>query len=94
MAKKHDPAEVVVIKTTVPNIDLVIRSGPTNTQVRSFVKEHHRRFLAGEPGGPSGNYPAHHILSAARYENEYAYLAGEDGTPVKIEDLIRDKSAQ
>lgn len=92
MAKKHDPAEVVVLKTTVPNIDLIIRSGPSNAEVRSFVQEHHRRFLAKEPGGPSGTYPAQHILSAARYSDEASYLAGDEGAPVKIEDLIQDKT--
>ena len=91
-SKKHDPAEVVVLKTTVPNLDLVIRSGPTNTEVRGFVKEHHRRFLAKEPGGPSGSYPAQRILTAARYPNEASYLAGNEGTPVKIEDLIKNES--
>lgn len=92
MAKKHDPAEVVVLKTTVPNIDLVIRSGPNNTEVRRFVKEHHRRFLAKEPGGPAG-FAAQHILSAARYSDEASYLAGDEGDPVKIEDLIQDSIA-
>lgn len=93
MAKKHDPAEVVVIKTTVPNLDLVIRSGPTNVEVRRAVKEHHRRWLEGEPGGPAG-HAAQRILAATRYPDEFAYRAGEDGTPVKIEDLIQDANAQ
>lgn len=67
---------------------LVLRSGPTNAQVRAFVKEHHRRFLAGEPGGPGGANPRN-ITSATRYDSELEFLAGADGKPVKIEDIIR-----
>lgn len=93
MAKKRNPAEVVVVKTNVPNIDFVIRSGPTNVEVRRAVKEHHRRYLAGEPGGPAG-HAAQRIVSATRYPDEFAYRAGEDGESVKIEDLIQTAGAQ
>ena len=77
---------VVVCKTN--RDDLVLRSNPTNAAVRKFVKEHHRRFKAGEPGGPDGSL-ARQIFSATRYAHEADYLIGREGTPIKIEDIIK-----
>lgn len=84
--------EIVVLETTNPYESLIIRSGPTVKEVRSFVEEHHRRFLNREYAGPSRERRAYQILNAKRYPNETAYLEGEDGKSVKIEDIIQPKS--
>ena len=82
---KTDKNQIVVCKTD--RDDLILRSGPTTAAVRRFVKEHHRRFQDGEPGGPDQSR-AREIISAARYSSESAYLSGGEGEPVKIEDII------
>lgn len=87
MAAKKYPDSVVVLNTHI-NEDLVIRGNPTDAAVRRFVKEHHKRYLAGTPGGPSG-IPAFRIFNAKRYESEPAYL--NDATPldeIDIADLL------
>ena len=78
--------QVVVCKTD--RDDLILRSNPTNAAVRRFVKEHHRRFRVGEPGGPDNSF-ARHIASATRYPSEIDYLSGIEGEAVKIEDIIK-----
>lgn len=80
-----DPLEnsVVVLETHV-GIPLVIRANPTDEAVHSFVEEHHRRYLAGEAGGPSGE-PAYRIFNARRYTDETAFDTGTD--PVAEIDL-------
>jgi hypothetical protein len=83
---------IVVLETNVPFEPLIIRSGPTNKEVRGFVEEHHRRFLAGEYAGPSRDRRAYQIKSAKRYADETAYLEGDVGKAIKIEDLIQDES--
>lgn len=81
--------QVVVLETNVPFEPLIIRSGPTNKEVRGFVQEHHRRFLAGEFAGPSRQRRAYEIKSATRYPNWESYTKGEGGKPIKIEDIIQ-----
>ena len=51
--KKTNPGRVAVLRTSV-GFPLVIRANPSAASVKRFAKEHNRRFLAGEPGGPSG----------------------------------------
>jgi len=58
-AAKKD--RVAVLRTN--GQPLVIGSGPTAADVKRFVAEHNRRFLAGEPGGPGGHAAAQ-ILGA------------------------------
>lgn len=84
--------QIVVLETNVPFEPLIIRSGPTNKEVRGFVEEHHRRFLAGEWAGPSRDRRAYEIKNATRYDNETVYLEGGKGRAIKIEDLIQDES--
>lgn len=67
---------VCVIETKVGE-PLVIRSNPTAEEARSFAEEHMRRYHAGEDGGPGGA-PAHFLVSAAFYESELAYRAGDE----------------
>lgn len=74
VSKKAPENSVVVINTHVGH-DLVIRANPTDEAVRGFVAEHHRRYIAGEPGGPSG-IPAYRLFTAKRYADEESYLAG------------------
>lgn len=85
MAKNSD--SVVVLNTHI-NEDLVIRGNPTKAQVRKFVKEHHRRYLAGEAGGPSG-IPPYRIFNAKRYASEGEYLNGADAVEeIEVSDLL------
>ena len=84
--------QIVVLETNVPFEPLIIRSNPTNKEVRGFVQEHHRRFLAGEWAGPSRERRAYEIKNARRFDDETAYLEGDVGKAIKIEDLIQDES--
>lgn len=79
--------QVVVLTTSVDH-PLVIRSNPSDEDVRGFVAEHTRRYLAGEPGGPS-SIPAYRIFTAKRYVNEVTFLTGGDNvSEVNIADLL------
>lgn len=82
--KKTDTLDSVVVLNTNVGEDLVIRSNPTDDAVRGFVEEHTRRYLAGQPGGPSG-IPAYRIFNAKRYTDEDSYLTGS--TPVNEIDI-------
>ena len=78
---------IVVMETSVGQ-PLVLRANPTIKDVRGFVEEHTRRYLAGEAGGPSG-IPAFRIYNAKRYANELSWLEGESPTAtVDIADLL------
>lgn len=86
-AKKH-PADSVVVLATATGEQLVIRANPTDDEVRGFVEEHTRRYLAGEAGGPSG-IPPYRIFTASRYKDEASWLAAEDAiATVEIADLL------
>ena len=65
---KKNPLRVAVL-VTAEGQPLILRSNPTLQEVRGFVREHNRRFNAGEPGGPSG-LPARQIVSAQYFESE------------------------
>lgn len=81
--------ESIVVLTTSVGEDLVIRSGPTNDEVRSFVKTAVKRFINGLPGGPDPELPAYQVYSARRYPDELSYLfKTHGGTSIKIEDLL------
>lgn len=80
MAK--NPDRVAVLETHVGQ-RLIIRANPTMVAVRGFVAEHNRRFLANEPGGPSG-IPAFQILSAAYYPSEEEIDDPEKAEPIDI----------
>lgn len=85
--KKALESSVVVLATAVGE-PLVIRANPTDDEVRGFVQEHTRRYLAGEAGGPSG-IPPFRIFTATRYVDEITWINGGDpvGT-IEIEDLL------
>lgn len=86
-ARKRPAASIVVLQTHVGQ-DLLIRGNPTDAAVRKFTKEHHRRYLAGELAGPSGD-PPYRIFNAKRYDDEYAYLAGAEPTgEIDLSDLL------
>ena len=68
------PSRVCVLGTHIGE-SLILRSNPSDELVRGFVKEHLRRYHAGEPGGPS-RMPAYKILSATYYESEIAFREG------------------
>ena len=68
MAKKN-PQRVAILQTHIGH-NLMIGSDPSVQEVRSFVKEHNRRYHAGEPGGPSG-IPAYLIQSAYFFEEQH-----------------------
>lgn len=88
-AKKADVdanLRVCVLETHVGE-PLIIRANPSEEEVRAFVAEHLRRYHAGEHGGPGG-HPAHKILSAAYFESEAAFMAGQGKqAEVAIDDL-------
>lgn len=76
--------DAIVVLTTSVGFPLVIRANPSDESVRSFVEEHTRRYIAGEPGGPSG-IPPYRIFGAKRYSSELVYL--EDGEAVEDIDI-------
>lgn len=78
---------IVVLQTSVGE-DLVLRANPTDKAVRSFVEEAAKRFKSGAPGGPSG-IPAYEIYNAKRYSSEWDWIQGEDGTPIKVDALLK-----
>ena len=92
--KKTDQTAQVVVLTTAVGEDLVIRSNPTDAEVRKFVKEHTRRQLAGEVSGydlRGQAYQAHRIFTAKRYSSEALYLGAEAGSEpeeIDISDLL------
>jgi hypothetical protein len=77
----------VAVLTTTDDTRLVIRSKPTQAEVKGFVKEHNRRFQAGEPGGPAGN-EANQIIAAAFYPTENDIGNEELATPIKLPKTI------
>ena len=85
--KKTENADRVAVLSTHVGENLLIRSNPDEDTVREFVKEHNRRYHAGETGGPSG-IPAYLIIGASYYDNE---LDVEDlntsGTEIDISGL-------
>ena len=83
---KAAATSVVVLDTHVGQ-PLVIRANPTDEAVRGFVTEHSRRYLAGEPGGPSGIAP-YRIFNAFRFDSEEAWLEGAEGVEIDIADLL------
>lgn len=87
VSKKALENSVVVIDTHVGH-DLVIRANPSDEDVRGFVAEHHRRYIAGEPGGPSG-IPAYRLFTAKRYTDEESYLGGAEAVAeIDLSDLL------
>lgn len=86
--KKTEVSDNVVILQTSVGEDLVLRSGPSDEDVRNYVQEHTKRYIAGQPGGPSG-IPAFRIFTAKRHSNEFEYLAGvSEGVEIDISDLL------
>ncbi len=85
-----DPSEnYIVVLTTSVGEDLVIRANPTDEDVRGFVEEHTRRYLAGEAGGPGG-HPAFRIFTATRFVSEISYLTRDESpsSEIDISDLL------
>lgn len=83
-----DVIDQVVVLTTSVDHPLVIRANPSDEEVRGFVAEHTRRYVAGEPGGPS-NIPAYRIFTAKRYADEVTFITGGDNfEEVNIADLL------
>ena len=76
-AKKTINEDRVAVLSTHVGEPLVIRANPSKEQVVGFVAEHNRRYHAGEAGGPDGN-AAYLVQGAKFYENEAAFLNGED----------------
>lgn len=78
---------VAVLATHVGN-PLVIRSNPSEEEVRGFVEEHNRRYHAGEAGGPSG-VAAFKIVGAKFYTSELDFIndPDEDDGEIDISDL-------
>lgn len=91
--KKTNPNEIVVLTTSVGE-ELVIRSGPTDVEVRNFVREHTRRQLAGEVSGydlRGEAHQAHRIFTAKRYSSEVFFLGAEGGSEpeeIDISDIL------
>lgn len=81
-------ADSVVGLDTQVGETLLIRANPSDDAVRGWVEEHMRRYIAGEPGGPSG-IPAYRIFTAKRYASEEAHLAGDAPVAeIDITDLL------
>jgi hypothetical protein len=86
--KKTDLTDSIVVLTTHVGEDLVIRANPSDEEVRGFVQEHTRRYLAGEAGGPSG-IPPFRIFAANRFASEFSWVSGDDSVGgVEIADLL------
>lgn len=86
--KKKTPEDSVVVLSTHLGYPLIIRANPSDKDARGFVEEHTRRYIAGEPGGPSG-CASFRIFAAKRYENELSYRAGDDPiAEIDIADLL------
>ena len=83
---KVSESSVVVLATHVGQ-PLILRANPTDEAVRGFVEEHTRRYVAGEPGGPSGIAPFR-IFNAFRFDSEEAWLEDANGTEIEIGDLL------
>ena len=86
--KKTNPGRVAVLRTSV-GFPLVIRANPSAASVKRFAKEHNRRFLAGEPGGPSGE-AAFQITGAWFFEEESATddYDFESGTEIDLKSVL------
>lgn len=78
----------VAVLTTHAGEPLIIRSNPSVEDVRGFVKEHLRRYYAGEPGGPNG-VPSVKVLGARYYTDESSFRtdAEEFEEEIDISDL-------
>lgn len=76
--KAQQNSDRVAVLQTHVNFPLIIRSNPSEEQVRSFVEEHNRRYHAGEPGGPGGQ-PAFLIQSGMWFDSEADYEANPSG---------------
>lgn len=86
-SKKALAESVVVLETHVGQ-PLIIRANPDDAAVRSFVKEHTRRYIAGEPCGPSGD-PSFRIFNAKRYLTELDFLSGAaPAAEIDVSDLL------
>lgn len=87
LSKKALENSVVVLETHIGH-DLVIRANPSDDEVRGFAEEHHRRYIAGEPGGPSG-IPAYRLFNAKRYVSEESFDAGDEPVAeIDLSDLL------
>lgn len=85
---KRSKENVVVLQTSIGS-DLVIRSNPSNADVRKAVKIQTDRYLKGEHGGPAKDHPAHRIFNARRYASEYEYILGSEPTDeIDLADLL------
>lgn len=60
---------MIAVITTSSGHPLILRSDPSVEDVRAFVAEVKRRYVAGEAGGPSG-IPAELPISAAFFDSE------------------------
>lgn len=80
-------SSVVVLETSVGE-DLFIRGNPTDDEVRSYVEEQTKRYIAGGAAGPSG-IPAFRVFNAKRYPSEGEFYAGADVLgEIEISDLL------
>lgn len=87
--RRYNDREIVVIAVTFGE-PLIMRSSPTDEDVKGFVTEHKRRHEAGMPGGPDG-YPAVGILEAVRYPDEDSFKRGDVdsvGEPIDLSDVL------
>lgn len=72
----HNTEFAVADLVTESGRKLVMRSYPSITEVRSFVKEHNRRYSAGEYGSPDGidahgaDLETENIIEAYHYPEE------------------------
>lgn len=95
-AKKAATQEVnldarVVVLHTHTGQPLILRSNPSEDEVKGFVREHNRRFHAGEAGGPSG-LPSRLIQFAEEYDREEdLYDTNSEGREIDISDVLGEQ---
>ncbi len=94
MSKKTEEAvpesfRVAVLEVAIGE-PLLIRSNPSQEEVLEFVKEHNRRYLAGEPGGTNlatGQVEQAYLIKSARYVDHEFDLEAE-GTPIDLSSVL------
>lgn len=82
----------ICVLIALPGEPLVIRSGPTQAQIKTFVQEHNKRARVGEIAGfnehtqkgKSSPVYAYKITKATIYESEAAWQQGLKGKNVKL----------
>lgn len=88
-SRRDDNVRIAVLTASVGK-PLILRSNPSEEEVKDFVREHNRRHEAGEAGGPDG-YPAVRILEAVYYSDEESFVKGEvdsQGEEIDLSDVL------